>query len=131
MLGSSCPPLWAQPCRLTSAPIQIGANGEVHPFGERRVCELELYRVLGRNGLFSVGLGGVGRSSPYAGDNAGVFQPLPAITYNGSRLQWSGPSLRYGLVGTDERRLAATASYRIRAYEEEDSSARWKTQSGS
>ena len=108
--------------RPKGPPVFASANFALG-VGEQRVCELELFRVLGRNGLFSVGLGGVGRSSPYAGDDAGVFQPLPAITYNGSRLQWFGPSLRYGLVGTDELRLAATATYRLRAYEEDDSSA--------
>lgn len=89
--------------------------------GEQRTFELELIRVLGRNGLFGLGVGVVGRSSPYAGDGGGVFQPLPAITFNGSRLQWLGPNLSYGLVGKDELRLAATATYRIRAYEEDDS----------
>jgi MipA family protein len=91
--------------------------------GEERVEELELYQVLGKYGLFGVGLGVIGRSSPYPNSDAGVFQPIPAITFNGSKLQWFGPSLRYGLVGSDSLRLAATASYRLRAYEEDDSPA--------
>ena len=108
--------------RPKGPPVFASAGFTLQP-GEQRVTKLELFRVLGRNGLFGVGLGGIGRSSPYAGGDNGVFQPLPAITYNGSRLQWFGPSLRYGLIGTDELRLAATASYRLRAYEEDDSTA--------
>ncbi len=108
-----------------------GAPGAVDPTDETsalgpdvaRPLEMELFRVLGRAGLFGVGIGVLGRSSPYVGGGSGVFQPIPAITYNGSRLQWFGPSLRYGLLGSDQLRLAATARYRLRPYEEDDSDA--------
>ena len=108
--------------RPKGPPVFAGANFILSP-GEERVEELELYQVLGKYGLFGVGLGVIGRSSPYPNSDAGVFQPIPAITFNGSRLQWFGPSLRYGLVGSDRLRLAATASYRLRAYNEDDSPA--------
>lgn len=91
--------------------------------GETRVFDLELYRVLGPRGLIGVGAGVVARSSPYVGSDGGVFQPIPAITFNGKRVQWFGPNLRVGLAGSDRLRLAATATYRLRAYEEDDSPA--------
>ena len=50
-----------------------------------------------------------------------MFQPIPAITYNGERLQWLGPNLRYGILGSGRLRLALSASYRIGVYEEDDS----------
>lgn len=108
--------------RPKGPPVFASANFILTP-GEDRVEELELYQVLGKYGLFGVGLGVIGRSSPYPDSDAGVFQPIPAITFNGSNLQWFGPSLRYGLVGQDRLRLAATASYRLRAYDEDDSPA--------
>jgi outer membrane protein len=81
---------------------------------------MELFRVLGRHGLLGVGIGMLGRSSPYVGGGTGVFRAFPAVTWSGSRLQWFGPSLRYGLLGNDRLRLAATARYRLRPYEEDD-----------
>jgi outer membrane protein len=50
-----------------------------------------------------------------------VLQPIPAITYNGERLQWLGPNVQYGIAGTDWWRLAVSASYRVGVYEESDS----------
>lgn len=85
--------------------------------------EIEMYKILGNFGRLGVGAGVVGRSSPYVGSDTTVLQPIPAITYNGERLQWLGPNLRFGLAGTGWWRLAATASYRIGAYEEDDSEA--------
>jgi outer membrane protein len=68
-----------------------------------------------------VGAGVIGQSSPYVGSSETVLQPIPAITYNGERLQWLGPNVQYGIVGSGKLRLAASASYRIGAYEESDS----------
>lgn len=82
--------------------------------------EMEPEYFLGKRGLFSVGVGAIGRSLPYKDSDSSVLQPIPAITFNGERLQWFGPSLIYGLVGRDRVRLAATASYRLRTYEEND-----------
>lgn len=108
--------------RPKGPPVYARASFALAP-GEARVEAAELYRVLGDRGLIGLGVGVIGRSSPYRGGDAGVYQPIPAITFNGGRLQWFGPSVRYGLVGTDRLRLAATASYRLRAYEEDDSPA--------
>ena len=83
--------------------------------------DLDLFRVLGERGRLGVGAGVVGQSSPYVGSDETVLQPIPAITYNGERLQWVGPNLQYGIVGSGKARLALSASYRIGAYEEADS----------
>ncbi len=91
--------------------------------GETRIFEVGLFRVLGRKGRVGVGLGVIGRSSPYLNYDGGVYQAIPAFTYNGDRLQLLGPSLRFGVVGTGDLRLAATLRYRIGVYEEDDSPA--------
>ena len=85
--------------------------------------DIEIYKVLGNRGNLGVGAGVIGRSSPYVGSDTTVLQPIPAITYTGERLQWLGPNVRYGLVGSGWWRLAASASYRIGVYEEDDSPA--------
>jgi outer membrane protein len=89
--------------------------------GEALVLDLELYQVLGKRGRLGVGAGIVAQSSPYVDATQGVYQPIPAITYVGERLQWFGPTLRYGIVGSGKLRLALAADYRIAAYEEDDS----------
>jgi outer membrane protein len=43
------------------------------------------------------------------------------VTYVGERLQWLGPSLRFGIAGSNRLRLALAAEYRIGVYEEADS----------
>jgi outer membrane protein len=91
------------------------------PVGGSRTIDIELFRVLGERGRLGVGAGVVGQSSPYVGSSETVLQPIPAITYNGERLQWLGPNVQYGIVGSGKLRLAASASYRIGAYEEDDS----------
>jgi outer membrane protein len=85
--------------------------------------DIEIYKVLGERGRLGVGIGAIGRSSPYLGSDTTVIKPIPAITYNGERLQWLGPNIQYGLAGSDWWRLAASASYRIGVYEEDDSPA--------
>lgn len=89
--------------------------------GSATQLDIEIYQVLGDAGQWGVGLGVIGRSSPYLDSDTSVIQAIPAITYFGERLQWVGPQLRYGIAGTDRLRLAITASYRIGAYEEDDS----------
>jgi outer membrane protein len=84
---------------------------------------IDLYKVLGERGRLGLGAGVIGRGSPYVGSDTNVLRPIPAITYNGERLQWLGPNVQYGLAGTGKWRLAATASYRIGVYEEDDSRA--------
>lgn len=83
--------------------------------------DLALYNIIGDAGQWGVGLGVIGRSSPYVGSDSSVIQPIPAITYLGERLQWVGPYLRYGILGRGDLRLALTAVYRVGAYEEDDS----------
>lgn len=93
------------------------------PEGETTGIDIEIFNVLGKRGLLGVGAGMIARSSPYVGSDTTVLQPIPAITYNGERLQWLGPNVQYGLFGSGRWRLAASASYRIGAYEEGDSPA--------
>lgn len=88
---------------------------------ETRSVDIEMYQVLGESGQWGVGIGVIGRSSPYLGSDSSVLQVIPAITYFGERLQWVGPSLRYGLFGSDRFRFAVNATYRVGAYEEDDS----------
>jgi len=88
---------------------------------ESASIEIEIYKVLGERGRLGVGAGVIGRSSPYVGSDTTVLQPIPAITYNGERLQWLGPQVQYGIAGTGWWRLAASASYRVGVYEESDS----------
>lgn len=91
--------------------------------GKSARIDIEVYKVLGERGRLGVGAGVIGRSSPYVGSDTTVLQPIPAITYNGERLQWLGPNVQYGLTGSGKWRLAASASYRIGVYEESDSAA--------
>ena len=89
--------------------------------GESRTFDVELYRPLGKYGRIGLGVGVIARSSPYRGYNGTVSQGIPAISYNGERLQIYGPKIQFGLVGSGKLRLAATGEYRIGAYDEDDS----------
>lgn len=93
------------------------------PSDEPDQIRMAMYQVLGERGRFGVGLGVIGRSSPYVDSSQNVTQAIPAITYVGERLQWFGPALRYGIAGSGKLRLAAAAEYRIGVYEEVDSAA--------
>jgi len=88
---------------------------------ESRHFDVELYRPLGKYGRLGAGIGVIARSSPYRDYNGGVYQVIPAITYNGDRLQVYGPNIQVGLVGSGKLRLAATGRYRIGVYEEDES----------
>ena len=66
-------------------------------------------------------MGAIGRSSPYRDYDGGVTQVIPAITYNGERLQILGPNVSFGLAGTGKLRLAAAGTYRPGVYDEDDS----------
>ena len=83
--------------------------------------DVELYRPLGKFGRIGLGVGIIARSSPYRGYNGAVSQVIPAIAYNGERLQIYGPYIQFGIVGTGKLRLAATGRYRIGVYNEDDS----------
>lgn len=89
--------------------------------GETLHFDLRLYRPLGDAGRLGVGLGVIARSSPYRDYDGNVYRLIPAISYNSERLQIYGPTLRYGLIGSGDLRLAASASYRIGVYEEDQS----------
>jgi len=91
------------------------------PADELLRIRMSMYQVLGERGRFGVGVGVIGRSSPYLDSSQNVIQVIPAITYVGERLQWFGPALRYGIAGSGKLRLAAAAEYRIGVYEEADS----------
>ncbi len=88
---------------------------------EDTAIEIELFRVLGERGQIGVGLGAIGRGSPYRGSTQSVYQLIPTIVYIGDRLQWLGPEISFGLAGSDTARLALSASYRIGSYEADDS----------
>ncbi|MBT8081145.1 MAG: efflux RND transporter permease subunit [Gammaproteobacteria bacterium] len=91
------------------------------PSDEPLQVGMEMYKVLGERGRFGLGLGAIGRSSPYRESSGNVTRVIPAVTYVGERLQWFGPALRYGIYGSGKLRLAAAAEYRIGVYEEADS----------
>ena len=88
---------------------------------ESRSFDVELYLPLGKFGRIGVGVGVIFRSSPYRDYNGAVSQVIPAITYNGDRLQIFGPQLAFGVAGSGKLRLAATGRYRIGVYDEDDS----------
>jgi len=46
---------------------------------------MDLERVLGKRGRIGVGLGMVGRSSPYRDSRGVAYQPIPAVAYIGER----------------------------------------------
>ena len=91
--------------------------------GERETLpvEVELREIFGRRGLFGVGVGVIAQSSPYRETDSGQVLAIPAITYIGERVQILGPVAQAGLVNWERARLAATARYRLGAYDEEDS----------
>ncbi|MFT4520990.1 MAG: outer membrane protein [Halioglobus sp.] len=88
---------------------------------EQLELTVSLYRPLGKRGRLGVGVGAISRSSPYRDYDGGVTQVIPAITYNGARLQVLGPNVSFGLVGTGKLRLAVAGSYRLGVYDEDDS----------
>ncbi len=89
--------------------------------GEARHFDIDLYRPLGKRGRIGVGVGVIARSSPYRDSDSSVVQAIPAITYIGERIQVFGPVAQLSLFSGEQLRLAATARYRLGAYEEDDS----------
>ena len=91
---------------------------------EKQIEEVKLRSIFGKLGLLGVGLGVITQTSPYERSDRVIVQPIPAISYIGDRVQILGPGLQCGLykwrnmVG-----LAVTGSYRLGAYDEEDSPA--------
>jgi len=83
--------------------------------------DMELKKIFGRRGLFGVGAGAILQSSPYRGADSVRVQAIPAVTYIGERVQVLGPYGQAGLATLGPVRLAATARYRMGAYDEDDS----------
>ena len=102
-------------------PPSYGRASFVLEEGESRHFDVNLRRPLGKRGLLGVGVGIIARSSPYRDYDSGVYQVIPALSYNGERLQLFGPHIQFGLVGSGPWRLAATGRYRIGVYEEDES----------
>jgi outer membrane protein len=88
---------------------------------ENRVIDLQLAKPLGDLGRLGIGVGIIGRGSPYDRSRDNPLQVIPAITYVGNRLQIYGPYAQLGLVGSGDIRLAASVSYRQAVYEADDS----------
>ena len=88
---------------------------------DTRTMDIELARPLGEFGRIGIGVGVIARTSPYVDYDGAVTQFIPAITYNGERLQIYGPNIQLGLIGSGKLRLAATGRYRIGAYKQDDS----------
>ncbi len=88
---------------------------------QTRTEVMTLERVLGDRGRIGVGVGVIGRSSPYRDYSGNVSRVIPSVTYIGERFQILGPSVRLGLLGSGKTRLATTLTYRIGVYEENDS----------
>ena len=91
--------------------------------GESVPVDVELKKIFGRKGLIGVGIGAVARSNPYRGADSARVLPIPAVTYVGERVQILGLLAQVGLTSGRQVRLAATARYRLGAYDEEDSPA--------
>jgi uncharacterized protein (DUF2141 family) len=102
------------------SPVFSEASVEVAA-GETVAVPVELKQIFGRRGLIGVGAGAIVQSSPYRGAESVRVQAIPAITYIGERIQVLGPFAQVGLVHWPRVRLAATARYRLGAYDEEDS----------
>lgn len=99
---------------FADAAVAVGA-------GERVPVAVELKEIFGRRGLIGAGIGAIAQSSPYRGTESARVQAIPAVTYIGERLQVLGPYAQAGLASGKGMRLAATARYRLGAYEEDDS----------
>ena len=101
------------------APVFAEAAVEVEA-GRDVPVEVELKKIFGRKGLVGVGAGALVQTSPYRSADALRVQPIPAVTYVGERVQVLGPAAQVGLAGSGRARLAATARYRLGAYDEDD-----------
>jgi MipA family protein len=102
------------------APVFADAAVEVVAGGSVPV-DVEMKKIFGRKGLIGVGAGAIVQSSPYRGADALRVQAIPAVTYIGERVQILGPVGQVGLYGWPRLRLAATARYRLGAYDADDS----------
>ena len=106
---------WAKgPPAFAGAALEVDAGALVP-------AAVDLKKIFGRKGLIGVGAGVLAQTSPYRDSGSMQAQAIPAITYIGERFQILGPLAQAGLVDFGPARLAATARYRLGAYEEDDS----------
>ncbi len=106
---------WAKgPPAFAEAALEVGEDAPPP-------VEVELKKIFGRKGLIGAGVGVLAKTSPYRGAEGMQGKLIPAVTYVGERIQILGPMAQVGLVDFGSGRLAATARYRLGAYEEEDS----------
>ena len=90
--------------------------------GESEPVAVELKEIFGRKrGLIGAGGGVIAQSSPYRGADSAQELAIPMVVYIGERVQILGPGAQAGLISRRGTRLAATARYRLGAYDEEDS----------
>ena len=107
---------WPQgPPTFTKAAFKLEAE-------ETRTIDVKLQSVFGKAGILGLGVGVISNTSPYRGAKSWNFQPIPAISYIGDRIQILGLTARCGILDWNNFALAATASYRFGAYREKDSS---------
>lgn len=90
--------------------------------GGTKSFDVELRPVFGKRGLLGLGVGVITQTSPYRDSSKMVVQPIPAISYIGDRVQILGPGAQCGILNRGRTALAATARYRVGAYQEGDSS---------
>lgn len=107
---------WPQgPPTFTRAAFKLAAE-------ETRTIDFKLQSVFGKAGLLGLGVGIIANTSPYRGAKSWNFQPIPAISYIGDRVQILGLTARCGILDLGDLALATTANYRFGAYSEKDSS---------
>jgi len=89
--------------------------------GKTKPIDIELQSIFGKLGLLGVGVGVISQTNPYRDSKHVTVQPIPAISYIGDRVQILGPAAQYGIMNRGNIALAATATYRLGAYQENDS----------
>ena len=108
---------WPQgPPTFSRAAIRIDGD-------ETNACNVELKSILGKAGRIGAGVGVISQTSPYRDSSRMIVLPIPAISYIGDRVQIMGTGVRCGLLKWHDVGLAATANYRLGAYQESDSPA--------
>ncbi len=102
------------PPNFGPASISLGAMDSLK-------LDMEMFQILGKRGQIGLGIGVIGKTTPYVNSNQSAYQIIPAISYLGERLQIFGPNLQLGIWGSGDFRLALSATYRIASYDEADS----------
>lgn len=106
---------WPQgPPSFTRAAFRLEAD-------ETKAFDVELRSIFGKAGRLGLGAGVIAQTSPYRDSKPVRVQPIPVITYLGDRVQILGPAALCGISKWGDVGLAATASYRMGAYDDDDS----------